>query len=115
MFNQLFWRYVMRVFSKESKDAFRDKRTMRLAFLPAFYFVGMFCAGVLFVVNIQTCSDVNVLHPVSLAVSGAQHMPELINWLTEQGAPIKTIYADAYQQVENNSLDYALIIPESAA
>jgi sodium transport system permease protein len=115
MFNQLFWRYVMRVFSKESKDAFRDKRTMRLAFLPAFYFVGMFCAGVLFAVNIQSDNEVNGLRTVSIPVSGAQHMPELINWLTEQGAQIKTIDGDAYQQVENRSLDYALIIPESAA
>lgn len=115
MFDRLFWRSVTRVFRKESKDAFRDKRTMRLAFLPAFYFVGMFCAGVLFAINIQSDNEVDGLRKVLVPVSGAEYMPELIDWLTEQGAQIKSVDGDAYQKVEGKSLDYALIIPESAA
>lgn len=114
MYNRLFWRYVTRVFRKESKDAFRDKRTMRLAFLPAFYFVGMFCAGVLFAINMQNDNEVDGLRQVSVPVAGEHHMPELIAWLEEQGAQIQTIEGDAYQQVENKSLEYVLIIPESA-
>lgn len=110
-----FWRSIARVLRKELKDAVRDKRTMRLAFLPALYFTGMFAAGVLFAINLQKDNEVDGLVNVPVAVSGAEHLPELINWLVEQGAEIKPITEDAYQQVEDKELDFALIIPPDAS
>jgi sodium transport system permease protein len=115
MRNNIFWQSITRVFRKEFKDAVRDKRTMRLAFLPALYFAGMFSAGVLFAINIQTDNEVNGLTNVPVSVSGAEYFPELVSWLTEQGAEIKIIEGDAYQQVEDKTLDFALIIPAAAA
>lgn len=115
MLNNFFWRSVARVFRKEFKDAVRDKRTMRLAFLPALYFVGMFAAGVLFAISLQKDNEIDGLLNVPVSVSGAEHMPALIDWLREQGARINILEGDAYQQVQNRTLDFALIIPPDAS
>jgi sodium transport system permease protein len=114
MSSKAFWRSVAVVLRKEVKDAMRDKRTMRLAFLPAIYFVGMFAAGVLFAISLQKDNQQHGLLNIPVAVSGAEYLPELISWLTEQGADIKTVDGDAYQQVEDKTLDFVLIIPPAA-
>lgn len=114
MSSKAFWHSVAVVLRKEVKDAMRDKRTMRLAFLPAIYFVGMFAAGVLFAISLQKDNQQHGLLNIPVAVSGAEYLPELISWLTEQGADIKTVDGDAYQQVEDKTLDFVLIIPPAA-
>jgi sodium transport system permease protein len=103
---------ALTVFRKEWRDAIRDKRAMRLAFLPALYFVGMFAAGVWFSLSLQKEHQVDGIVNISVPVQGAEHLPELIDWLVEQGAEIKPIAADAYQQVNDKTLDFVLIIPE---
>lgn len=114
MLNKLFWRSVLVVLRKEIKDAMRDKRTMRLAFLPALYFVGMFAAGVLFAINMQKDHQQDGLLNVRVFISGAEYLPDLAQWLTERGAELKPVTGDAYQQVQDKTLDFALIIPPSA-
>lgn len=111
--NKVFFAALV-VFRKEWRDAVRDKRAMRLAFLPALYFVGMFAAGVLFALNLQKEHQVDGIVNISVPVQGAEHMPELIDWLIEQGADIESVTADAYQKVEDKALDFALIIPPEA-
>lgn len=114
MLNKLFWRSAAIVLRKEIKDAVRDKRTMRLAFLPALYFVGMFAAGVLFAISMQKDHQQDGLLNVPVAISGAEYLPELTQWLTERGAELKPVTGDAYQQVKDKTLDFVLIIPPSA-
>ena len=114
MSNKLFWRSVIVVLRKEIRDAVRDKRTMRLAFLPALYFVGMFAVGVLFAINMQKDHQQDGLLNVRVYVSGGEYLPDLTQWLTERGAEIKSVTGDAYQQVKEKTLDFALIIPASA-
>src|SRR5690606_33496023 len=99
------------VFRKEWKDAVRDKRAMRLAFLPALYFVAIFSAGVWFSLSLQKDFKVDGIVNVPLPVQGGEHLPELIDWLAEQGAEINPIADDAYAQVEQGEQDFALIIP----
>lgn len=99
------------VFRKEWKDAVRDKRAMRLAFLPALYFVAIFSAGVWFSLSLQKDFKVDGITNVPLPVQGGEHLPELIDWLAEQGAEINSIADDAYAQVEKGEQDFALIIP----
>lgn len=99
------------VFRKEWRDAVRDKRAMRLAFLPALYFVAVFAGGVLFTLSLQKEHQVDGLVNVSVPVQGREHFPELINWLVEQGADIQPVETGAYERVANQELDFALIIP----
>lgn len=102
---------VMVVFRKEWRDAVRDKRSMRLAFLPVIYFVGIFVGGVLFTLSLQKDYQVDGVVKIPLPVHGGEHLPELIDWLTEQGADIIELDDDAYQQVQTGKRDFALIIP----
>lgn len=99
------------VFRKEWRDSVRDKRAMRLAFLPALYFVGMFTGGILFAINMQQDYRIDGVTNIPLAVQGAEYLPELTDWLTEQGVVVEPMAEDAYQSVETGKKDFALIIP----
>lgn len=114
MFDNSFWHCVKVVFKKELKDAVRDKRAMRLAFLPSLYFVGMFTVGVLFAIHLQKNNEVDGLLNIPVHISGGEHLPELVQWLAEQGAEIKIIEGDAYKDVDEKIIDFALIIPPEA-
>jgi sodium transport system permease protein len=98
------------VLRKEVRDALRDKRSLRLAFLPPLYFVAMFVAGVLFAVNLSQSSASDI----SLSVAGEEHLPELVTFLREQGIAIEPAPGDAYSAVEQQLLDKVLIIPAEA-
>jgi sodium transport system permease protein len=102
---------VLTIFRKEWKDAVRDKRALRLAFLPALYFVAIFSGGVLFTINLQQDYEVDGMVDISLPVQGGEHLPELMDWLREQGANIVPVDTDAYQQVQQGTHHFALIIP----
>lgn len=102
---------VLVVFKKEWRDSVRDKRAMRLAFLPAFYFVGVFTAGVWFALSLQQDYQVDGVTNIPLTVQGGEYLPELTDWLTEQGIIVTPITDDVYQQVELGNKDFALIIP----
>ena len=102
------------VFRKELKDALRDKRTLRMAFLPAIYFVAIFVALVLFAVNMTNDKKVAGVNSIPVYVEGEQNLPELVAWLREQGAVIHSIESGAYQQIKDKKIDFVLIIPEEA-
>jgi sodium transport system permease protein len=102
------------VYRKELKDALRDKRTLRMAFLPPLYFVAIFVALVFFAVNMANDKKVAGVNSIPVYVEGEQNLPELVAWLREQGAVIKTVKSGAYQQIKEKKIDFALIIPEEA-
>ena len=99
---------------KELRDALRDKRSLRLAFLPAVYFVGAFVGTVFLYLHFQNEASGKGSEPIQLPVLGAEHLPPLIDWLQEQGVKVKQVGDDAYAQVEQKNLEYALIIPQEA-
>lgn len=103
------------VFRKEWRDALRDKRSLRMAFLPPVYFAAVFVATVLFIIHIKNGSTASVNDPIKLPVMGAEYLPSLVDWLEEQGVDVQPVSGDAYQQVEQKRLDYALIIPAETA
>ncbi len=105
---------AMAVFRKELTDALRDKRTLRMAFLPAIYFVAIFVALVIFAINMANDKKVAGVNSIPVYVEGEQNLPELIAWLREQGADIKTIESGAYLQIQDKKIDFAIIIPEEA-
>jgi sodium transport system permease protein len=102
------------VFRKELKDALRDKRALRMAFLPPIYFVAIFVGLVIFAVNIANDKKVSGITSVPVYVEGEQNLPELVAWLREQGADIKPIESGAFQQVKDKKIDFALILSDEA-
>lgn len=107
-------RFSLIVFRKELRDALRDKRALRLAFLPPLYFVAIFVGLVFFAVNIANDKKVAGVNSIPVYVEGEKNLPELIAWLREQGAVIKNVESGAYQQVKDKKIDFALIIPDEA-
>jgi sodium transport system permease protein len=114
MFNKYAVKASLVVYRKELKDALRDKRTLRMAFLPPLYFVAIFVALVFFAVNMANDKKVAGVNSIPVYVEGEQNLPELVAWLREQGAVIKTVKSGAYQQIKEKKIDFALIIPEEA-
>lgn len=102
------------VFRKEWRDALRDKRSLRMAFLMPVYFVAMFVASSLFFIHMANQSRATTTEPIKLPVAGAEQLPSFIDWLQERGIKIEIAEKDAYQQVAKGKMDYALIIPEDA-
>lgn len=100
------------VFRKEILDAFRDKRTLRMAFLPPLYFIIMFVGGVLFAVHVANDQKVAGITSVELPIEGVERLPELVAYLKERGAKIKPIEKNAFAQVKNKTLDLAVVIAE---
>lgn len=103
------------VFSKEWRDAWRDKKSLRMTLLMPIYFVLVFVASVLFAIHLNQQSRATNTDSIKLSVVGAHELPALITWLEERGVSIEEVGEEAYQQVEQRKLDYALIIPEGAA
>ncbi|QEY16867.1 ABC transporter permease [Cellvibrio sp. KY-GH-1] len=103
------------VFTKEWRDALRDKKSLRMTLLMPVYFVGIFVASTLFAIHMGNQSRATTTEPIKLSVVGAEQLPALIDWLRERGVDVQSVGEDAYQQVEQAKLDYALIIPEDAA
>jgi sodium transport system permease protein len=103
------------VFTKEWRDAWRDKKSLRMTLLMPVYFVGMFVASVLFALHMGNQARATTSEPIKLSVMGAEQLPALMDWLRERGVDVQPVGDDAYQQVEQAKLDYALIIPKDAA
>lgn len=102
------------VFKKEWRDALRDKRSLRMAFLPPVYFAAVFVISVFFIIHMKNTGTASVSDPIDLPVYGAEHLPGLVDWLEEKGVSIQVVGEDAYARVEQKQLDYALIIPAEA-
>lgn len=102
------------VLRKEFKDALRDKRALRMAFLPPLYFVAIFVGLVIFAVNIANDKKVAGVNSIPVYVEGEHNLPELVAWLREQGADIKPIESGAFQQVKDKKIDFALILSDEA-
>jgi len=104
------WRTLKAVFYKELIDAVRDKRALRLAFLPPVYMVVFFSLGIGFAIHLQKEGQSNI----ELNVSG--HAPELIAWLEENQITIQrhdtdNNDTDLYQAIENGELEFGLSLP----
>ncbi len=108
-------RKIWVVFTKEWRDALRDKKSLRMTLLMPVYFVGVFVASTLFAIHMGSQSRATTTEPIKLSVVGAEQLPALVDWLRERGVDVQPVGQDAYQQVEQAKLDYALIIPKDAA
>ena len=102
------------VFRKEWRDSLRDNKSLRMTLLMPIYFVGVFVASSMFIIHMSNQSKATNNEPIKLSVVGAEQLPHLIDWLQERGVQVDAVGDDAYQQVEQGQLGYALIIPDDA-
>ncbi len=103
------------VFGKEWREAWRDRKSLRMTLLMPVYFVAMFVASVLFAIHLNQQSRATNADSIKLSVVGAEQLPALITWLEERGVSVERVGEEAYQHVEQGKLDFALIIPKDAA
>lgn len=97
------------VWKKELRDAIRDKRAMRIAFLPPIYMVAFFALGIGFAIHVQN----NEERDTELPVAGQDEA--LIAWLTEKSIRIKPAPEDPYAAVERGEVDYVLVLEAESA
>lgn len=109
-----FLQTLLIVWCKEWRDALRDKKSLRMAFLMPVYFVAVFVASSLFIIHMSQQSRATTSEPIKLSVVGAEQLPALVNWLQERGIQVQAADEQAYQQVQSGQLGYALIVPEDA-
>ncbi|OZY86993.1 ABC transporter [Cellvibrio mixtus] len=102
------------VWRKEWLDALRDKKSLRMAFLMPVYFVGVFVAYSLFIIHMNQQSRATNNEPIKLSIVGTEQLPALVDWLQERGIQVEAADEQAYQQVQNGQLGYALIVPNDA-
>jgi sodium transport system permease protein len=109
-----FLQTLLIVWRKEWRDALRDKKSLRMAFLMPVYFVAVFVASSLFIIHMSQQSRATTSEPIKLSVVGAEQLPALVDWLQERGIQVQAADEKAYQQVQSGQLGYALIVPEDA-
>ncbi|EIK43454.1 ABC-2 type transporter [Cellvibrio sp. BR] len=109
-----FLQTLLIVWRKEWRDALRDKKSLRMAFLMPVYFVAVFVASSLFIIHMSQQSRATTSEPIKLSVVGAEQLPALVDWLQERGIQVQAVDEQAYQQVQSGQLGYALIVPEDA-
>lgn len=108
------WQRVGAIFRKEWKDARRDKKSFRVAFLLPIYFAAI-TIGILFLmIHFQSQSRISLSETTSFPVAGADHFPPLMDWLREKGFSPYEAGDDAVAKFEAQQLDYLLVVPESA-
>ncbi|MEM8997390.1 MAG: hypothetical protein AAGF23_21580, partial [Acidobacteriota bacterium] len=97
------------IFKKEVIDAIRDRRAIMVAMLPAV----LGPAAMMFM--LQTAAETKGEQDVTLPVRGAEHAPDLIDHLEEQGLTIEELEGDPKTLIQSKQIRVAMAIPENFA
>lgn len=106
-------KYILTVFLKEVRENLRDRRTVLNTLLT-----GPLMAPLMFVliINAVISRELDKAEkPLPVPVIGAEHAPNLIEALKQQGAQIKDAPADPERAVREQDADLVLKIPASYA
>ena len=95
---------------KEARENLRDRRTLASALLFGPLMFPALLTTMLIVVGGQKKDDLE--KPLSLPVVGAQHAPNLVNWLRRQSVTILAAPADARDAVLLKEAEVVLEIPK---
>ena len=98
---------MITVMLKELRDLFRDKRTIRIALLMAF-FNPLLMVGVISMAENRVGSQLE--KTLELPVVGAQYAPNLVAWLGGQNVDILPAPADSDAVIRNQDRDVILSI-----
>jgi len=98
------------IFNKEIKDAVRDHKALMSAFFLPVLMAVMTSAGVLLIIK-----SIDDAEHITLPVAGAEYAQPLVQWLEEQGVTVTLAPEDPVAAVNDQSLDFVLIIPEQVS
>jgi sodium transport system permease protein len=99
---------LLAVFKKEMKDSFRDRRAIMTAILPAIF--GPILIGFMFHNLAKTRSDVTD-SDFTVPVIGAEHAPDLINFLEDEGIKFEPFEGDPKTEIQSKNVSVILEIP----
>ena len=99
---------LMTVFKKELRDMFRDRRTVMISLVFGTLLGPLLMFGMLKLIVSRASTQQE--KPLILPVVGAQHAPNLVNWLKGQNIVIKSAPKDIDAAIANQSEDVILRI-----
>jgi len=97
------------VFAKETRENLRDRRTLGSALLLGPLMFPAILVTMLTLVGGRIAGDLE--KKLSLPVAGAEHAPNLVAWLRQQGVEIKPAPADPVAAVLRKEAELVLVIP----
>ncbi len=98
------------VFGKEIRESFRDRRSVTSALVMGPLFgPALFAAMMIGILNME---QQRAQETLEIPVVGAEHAPNLVDWLRQQGADIKDPPEDPERAVKDNDEPMVLVIPE---
>lgn len=101
------WRAVLVVWRKELRDGVRDRRSLLSTLLYPLF--GPLLTGLLFGFIADKQREAG---DVPISVAGAEHAPELVEWLEVQGATVVDAPADPEAAVRAGELPCVVAVPE---
>lgn len=97
------------VFGKEIRESFRDRRSLTSALVMGPLFgPALFAAMMIGILNMEQQRAEETLE---VPVVGAEHAPNLVDWLRQQGTVIKDPPGDPERAVKDNDEPMVLVIP----
>ncbi len=99
---------MLTVMTKELRDLFRDKRTIRIALIMGPLFTPLLMLGIISMAQHRVSSQLE--KPLELPVVGAQNAPNLVAWLGGQNVNILPAPADADAAIRSQDRDVILSI-----
>jgi sodium transport system permease protein len=101
------------VFVKEARENLRDRRTLGSALLLGPLMFPAILVAMLTLVGGRITGDLE--KKLSLPVVGAEHAPNLVTWLRQQGVEVQPPPADPVQAVLRKQAELVLVIPPAFA
>ena len=99
---------LLTVFRKELIDTFRDRRTMIISLVMGPVFMPVLMIGMFALMGAQATERAE--KRLELPLIGAEHAPNLVQWLKGRGVDIKDAAADPEASVRAQEVDVVLRI-----
>lgn len=101
-------RALLTVWAKELIDTFRDRRTVLTSLLMGPLLGPLLLAGMLSMMVSQQVDRAE--RRLELPVAGAEHAPNLVAWLGQQGVDVEAAPADVERAIRRQDLDFVLVV-----
>lgn len=98
------------VFGKEIRESFRDRRSVASALIMGPLFGPALFAAMM--IGILQMEQQRAEETLEVPVVGAEHAPNLVDWMRQQGTAIKDPPDDPEQAVGDNDEAMVMVIPE---
>ncbi|NQV46334.1 MAG: ABC transporter permease [Rhodospirillaceae bacterium] len=103
------WRRISIVLNKEVIDNARDRRSLLMALI--YPLMGPLLLALMIYAIDKVVVTGGADNSLTLHIQGAEHAPELINWLSAHGHTVIPAPADAEAAVRDGDIEVAIVIP----